>query len=279
MYCKNCGSEIPDDARFCRNCGAEVLPAGSVHSDRMKQSASDKPPIFEGTENNYQQDRPFGQSGTDAENGGRKVTENIVLCPDGKYRWVYEFQMLKNPTILITVLKVLLLSFAVVFGFMALLHVIGGDYRLWSASDYAAVFKGLLYILLGVLVLGVISYLILAAIYGWSYQVLYTMDEDGVELIQMNKEFQKSQAIGWLTAAAGLAAGNAGMVGTGILAAARNTSASVFRQVRKVKPVRRRHVIYVDQLLGHNQVYAEDADFDFVKDFIVEHCPNAKISK
>ena len=279
MYCKNCGQEIPDDARFCRNCGAEVMPAESGQSDRMRQSASDIPPIHERPGNNYQQDRPLGQSGMDAEEVGRKVTENIILCPDGKYRWVYEFQMLKNPAILITVLKVLLLSFAVVFGFMALLHVIGGDYRMWSASDYAGVFKGLLYILLGVLVLGVISYLILAAIYGWSYQVLHTMDEEGVELIQMEKEFQKSQAIGWLTAAAGLATGNAGMMGTGILAAARNTSASVFQQVRKVKPVRRRHVIYVNQLLGHNQVYAEDADFDFVKNFIVEHCPNAKISK
>jgi len=22
MYCKNCGKQIPDDAKFCQNCGA-----------------------------------------------------------------------------------------------------------------------------------------------------------------------------------------------------------------------------------------------------------------
>jgi dihydroxyacid dehydratase/phosphogluconate dehydratase len=104
-----------------------------------------------------------------------------------------------------------------------------------------------------------------------------TMDEDGVELMQMQKDFQKSQAIGWLTAAAGLATGNIGRAGTGILTAARNSSSSEFRHVRKVKAVRIRHVIYVNQLLGHNQVYAEDADYEFVRKFIVAHCPNAKI--
>ena len=98
-----------------------------------------------------------------------------------------------------------------------------------------------------------------------------------VELMQMQKDFQKSQAIGWLTAAAGLATGNIGRAGTGILTAARNSSSSEFRHVRKVKAVRMRHVIYVNQLLGHNQVYAEDADYEFVREFIVAHCPNAKI--
>ena len=38
---------------------------------------------------------------------GKKVSENIYLCPDGVYRWIYEFPMAKNPTILITVWKVL----------------------------------------------------------------------------------------------------------------------------------------------------------------------------
>ena len=103
------------------------------------------------------------------------------------------------------------------------------------------------------------------------------MDEDGVELRQMKKEFQKSQAIGWLTAAVGLATGNIGQVGTGILASTRNSSSSVFQHVRKVKSVRRRHVIYVNQLLGHNQVYAEAADFVFVEKYILDRCTNAKV--
>lgn len=42
--------------------------------------------------------------------------------------------------------------------------------------------------------------------------------------------------------------------------------------------VKSRHVIYVNQVLGHNQVYADDADFDLVRNHIVEHCPNPKIT-
>ncbi len=39
---------------------------------------------------------------------------NVKLCPDGKYRWCYEVNMLKNPMILFTVFKVLAISFAIV---------------------------------------------------------------------------------------------------------------------------------------------------------------------
>ena len=38
---------------------------------------------------------------------GEKVTENIRRCPDGVYRWTYEYKMLKNPTVMFTVWKVL----------------------------------------------------------------------------------------------------------------------------------------------------------------------------
>lgn len=248
MYCDNCGHPISDGARFCENCGGPVVTADT---DQPEQ---------------------------DIKIEGHKVTENIFLCPDGKYRWIYEYQMLKNPTILITVMKVLLLSFGIVLGFMTLINLLDGSFRYWNQSDFLSFYSGFFILLCVILVLGAVSYLILAAIYGRCYQVLFTMDEDGVELMQMKKDFRRTQAIGWLTAAAGLATGNIGRIGTGILAATRNSSSSVFEHVRKVKSVRRRHVIYVNQLLGHNQVYAGDADFDFVRNYILEHCPNAKIT-
>ena len=37
----------------------------------------------------------------------------VKLGPDGKYRWLYEFNMLKNPTILFTVFRVMGMSFAI----------------------------------------------------------------------------------------------------------------------------------------------------------------------
>ena len=37
------------------------------------------------------------------------MSENIKKCEDGSYRWVYEFDMLKNPIIILTVLKIFVL--------------------------------------------------------------------------------------------------------------------------------------------------------------------------
>ena len=45
-----------------------------------------------------------------------------VLCPDGKYRWVYDVPMLKNPSILLEVFWVLGISFGILK--FCLFHVV-----------------------------------------------------------------------------------------------------------------------------------------------------------
>lgn len=205
-----------------------------------------------------------------------KVTENIRLCPDGVYRWSYEYKMLKNPTVLFTVWKVLGISIGIVF----LMGVIFGlaEGNLKTAEDWLGIGKVVLIAAGIMLVLSVIAYLILAASYGWNYQVLFEMTEDYVRHIQMPKQFKKAEAIGWITAFVGAAAGRPGAAGAGILAASRSTMTSELKNVAKLKMRKNRHTIHVNQTLNKNQVYAEDADFDFVAGFLKEHCTNAKIS-
>ena len=127
-----------------------------------------------------------------------------------------------------------------------------------------------------VLVLSLVSYVILAALYGWKYQVLFEMTDTSVTHIQMPKQFKKTEAIGWLTMLAGVAAKKPYMVGLGLNVAAKNSSTSEFKNVETVKVRRKRNTIHVNQLLDKNQVYAEDADFDFVEKFITERCTKAK---
>ncbi len=207
---------------------------------------------------------------------GQKVSENIYLCADGKYRWTYEFDMLRNPVLLITTWKVMALSFGIVIVIMLLVTLFGGDLQYWDAEDFLGSVRGFLIFLVVLLAVTLLAYLIVAKSYGWKYMVLFTMDENGVEHRQMKKQFEKAQALGWLTAAAGALAGNAGQAGAGILAATRDTLSSEFASVGTVRSNRRRHTIYVNQGLFHNQVYAADADFDFVRGYIIRHCINAK---
>lgn len=200
------------------------------------------------------------------------MSENIKKCDDGTYRWVYEFDMLKNPFILLTVLKIFLIVLVgiwVVFG----LFRIGND---GFVGAFALQTKELLIpaaILFG---LSIVAYIILACIYGWKYCVLFEMNETGIRHIHMDKQYKKAQAIGWLTAMAGAAAGKPGAAGTGLLAATKNEQATEFRIVKRMRSFRAFHTIKLDGLLNHNQIYTQPEDYDFVLDYISKRIPKSK---
>ena len=62
-----------------------------------------------------------------------------------------------------------------------------------------------------------------------------------------------------------------------MIRAAKSSSKSNFKEVKTVKVRRKHNTIHVNQLFDKNQVYAEEADFDFVQKFITERCIKAKI--
>lgn len=200
------------------------------------------------------------------------MSENIKKCDDGTYRWAYEFNMLKNPIILLTVLKIFLLVLVgiwIIFG----LFRIGDD---GFVGAFVAQTKELLIpaaILFG---LSIVGYIILARIYGWKYCVLFEMNETGIRHIQMEKQYKKAQALGWLTAMAGVAAGKPGVMGTGLLAATKNEQATEFSKVKRLRTFRAFHTIKLDSPLNHNQIYAEPEDYDFVLNYISKRIPKNK---
>ena len=209
------------------------------------------------------------------EPNGTKVSENIWLGSDGVYRWTYEMHLLLNPTIMISVWKVLGISFGVVFLFDLIVSLFGGDLK--TLDDLLGIGRIILILMVIFLLLSVISYIILAALYGWKYQVLFEMTDDYVKHIQMPKQFKKAEAIGWLTSFAGALTGKPYMAALGYNVAAKNTKTSEFARVEIVKVRRKRNTIHVDYLMDKNQVYAEDADFDFLEKFILDRCVKAKI--
>lgn len=198
--------------------------------------------------------------------------KEVRLCSDGKYRWVYEMNLLKNPTIFFTVLKVMMISIGIVWLFGLVVALFQGDLDL----QYFLSWSKLMGIMLGVfVVLTIIGVLITAAILG-KYVVLFEMDEMGVTHIQMPRQVKKAEVIGLITALVGAIAKRPTTMGTGMLAASKTKSTSVFANVRRVKARRRLNLIKVNQLFNKNQVYVPDEDFDFVYDFIKSRCTNAK---
>ena len=203
------------------------------------------------------------------------ITKGIIPGEDGIYRWMYEFHMMKNPTILFTVWKVLGMAAVIVglFGF-----AISLPDRIRYGFDFDPSEWKIPVILIAVfIVISIVAYLIVAASYGWKYMVFFEMSEKEISHTQMPKQLKKAQALGILLAISGIKSGNLTQVGQGMMTAGKIKSTSVFENVRIVKLKRRRNTIFVNQLLSHNQVYAEKEDFDFVADYIIRHCPKAKV--
>jgi len=181
--------------------------------------------------------------------------------------------MLKNPSILFDVYKVLGFSFGIVWLFNVLLVGCEDGFDLeglWGVTS------GFLLLMLVFLVIGYIAYVIVAWCYGWKYVVLFTMDEKTVVHEQMPRQVKKAVVLGELTSLLGAVAGKPGVVGQGLLTASHSTTTSELANVARLIPRRRLHLINVNQLLNKNRVFVPDEDFDFVYDFLCQHCPKAK---
>lgn len=198
--------------------------------------------------------------------------KKVTLYPDGKYRWYYEYPMLKNPSILITLWKVLLIASCAPVLVVTIADAFGKGFfqALWDALQVMFVVFGILS------VLAVVAYLILAALYGWKYDVIFVMDEKGILHSQQPKQFRKGRAISVVAALASVAAGKPTMVSHNISAARRSQTYSSFDNVRHIEGKRKRNVIYLSEPLNHNQIYVSDEDYDFVLSYITEKCPKAQ---
>ena len=236
MIGNNCGKEINDNALFCENCGAQVI---------RKQPGSE----------------------------GTRVSNNITLGQDGKYRWTYEMSLIKNPTIFLLVWKIFFFIIVGIFGFIMILGMVENDDffpdLFLSDLKILGIFIG------GMTALVWISCLIYAMMIGGKYIVEFEMDEHGINHAQTPAQAAKAKKIAKATFLMGAATNDLTTMGIG-MNSARTEMYSDFSKVKKVKAYPRWNLIKVNQTLNHNQVYAAPEDFDFVKDFIIDHCTNLK---
>ena len=199
-----------------------------------------------------------------------KISDNITLCADGKYRWTYEVSLFKNPMYFFLIWKIF---FFIILGIFLIAFV--ADAINWGFDDAVGSLKIMVYFILGMTVLVGLGYLLYAAIMGGKYIVDFEMDEAGINHAQTAAQAKKAKKIATITTLAGAATGRLSTVGAG-MAAQRTEMYSEFAKVRKVKAYPSRNLIKVNGLLDHNQVYAAPEDFDFVYQYIASRCVNVK---
>jgi len=206
-----------------------------------------------------------------------KVTEKdkkVKLYPDGKYRWVYELNLLKNPTVLFDVWIVLAMSVFIVAIFIMGILFVTGDFEI--SMLWGSIINGII-VLSVITALCIIGYLVYTLMVGGKYVVLFIMDEHEIVHKQMPKTVKTAQLIGKLTMLAGAVAGKPGMIGTGLLAKTNTSLNSDYKSVKKVSAVRWMNLIKVEERFFKNRIYVNKEDFDFVFDYLCKHCPNATI--
>jgi hypothetical protein len=242
MICPQCGQKSPEDSRFCEHCGA---PMGETHPNTEAL--------------HHQPDR--------------QVSPGVIMGGDGILRWVYEMNMWKNPTLVITIWKVLLLAAlapALLIFFLTL-----GDGIASALLAFVKIMGIVVAIVTGLMLL---AYPLVAILNGGKYCVMFEMDDTCVKHIQMQKQFKKSQVLALIVSLAGVMTGNIQATAAGMLAGSKRSSSSHFEKVKSITVNEKRNVIYVNEKLSHNQVYADSVDFAFVKNTIIRHCTKAKVT-
>ncbi len=277
MYCESCGKSIDDDSKFCEHCGNKVEE--EMHDDRkteetqetaekeieliQEEAEFDETTLVKKIEN--VQKSPLEQE--------TRISENITRSSRGSYKWMYEFSLWKNPAVLITVFKVLLIALMVpafLMFFLTLGEGIGEAFKLLLSM------LGIGAVLMTVLMIA--GYVMLSLAYGGKYYVLFEMDKKGINHIQLDKQHKKAQALGFLTALSGLSTGNISAAGAGLLGASKKSLYTNFKKVKSVKFYPKRNTIYLNEAFNKNQIYASKEDYFFVKEFILENCPkNVKL--
>lgn len=193
--------------------------------------------------------------------------KSITKNEDEIYRWYYEFNMLKNPMVFRTVLKIFFYILLGIWAFLLLLNIIEGNFDTNSMIEIAkamGITAGIIF------ALSVISYFILAGIYGFKYCVLFEMNNECIKHIQMKKQFEKAKAIAWVEAIIGIASGKLNVTGSALLSGTKSQLTTDFNKAKKVKAIKKHNTIKIDAPFSHNQIYVSDEDFDFVLNFIKE---------
>ncbi len=201
---------------------------------------------------------------------GEKISDNITLCKDGKYRWIYELHLFKTPIIFMLVWKILFFIFLMIFALVFIADFVSWGFTAERIKESLR-FSG--FFLLGMTVVTALGYSVYAALMGGKYCVMFEMDEKGINHKQIPAQAKKAKKIAGATALAGAASGRLTTVGAGINSA-RTEMYSDFSRVRKVKAFPALNLIKVNGRLSRNQIYASKEDFEFVKKYIKERCMN-----
>lgn len=198
----------------------------------------------------------------------RMLPRGIFLGRDGKYRWTYAVNSWTNGAMLATILKFTLGVFVFLILLMFFINLgNGAEESIRSLLSFLPI--GLA-CTVGLMLVG---YVLMALINGGRYQVIFTMDNEQIVHAQAKKQAETWRKIAaadfFLT----------GDITTELAACASEKFVSCYKDVKTVCIQRKNDLIRLNEVLVKNQIYAAPEQYDFVLNYIVPRCANAKIKE
>ncbi len=191
----------------------------------------------------------------------------ITLGKDGIYRWSYDMDMWHNHYMFFKMLKLI--------GIITALCIY--PIMIFAMSSDGALLKAILIatlIVLAALAVTALIYAICALVMHGSYRLYFEMDESAIALVRTPRTKAAIDALAAITFASGIAAGQPGKaLASGMMIGGTNQGIGItpFSSILKVNPKPQYDVIDIWQWFGGNQIYMCSEDYEFVKNFILEH--------
>ena len=196
-----------------------------------------------------------------------EVTDRVTLYDDGVYRWTYEMDLQNNRFMYIKVLKILGM---VSLGIVAVCMTMG----LFLGSDAFGAMAG---IGLGssalMLLIWVIAYGIWTMISRGRYRLYYQMTGTAVAVLPTGAKQKRFAPFSQETAASGDLPRE--VAERAKIGGKRGRGITPFSMVLCVEPRRDQDVIDLKCLAGGTQVYVRQEDYEFILQFVQEHCRHA----
>ena len=204
---------------------------------------------------------------------GDYETKAVIQDEDGNYHWVSTFSMWKNPSMIRPILKVFGIFFLI---FLAVVMVVcfQSEKDMGELVSILLIYLGI--VLMVLLIIG-LSYALVAFLYGGKYVSFYEMNSEGLSHYQPSGQADKEKAIGLFTAAAGLMGNNPGVSIAGLTAGSRLVVRAEFSKVKSLKIISDKDEIRVHSFMTWHTVHVPRQSFEFVADYMVGHCTNAKV--
>jgi len=219
-------------------------------------------------ERNPDHDAMTDPQGEASDPSTEQVSENVMRHGD-EYRWVHDVNLWRDTMLLSILLKIILFAPLVPALLLMVVETLEGSpvQGLQVSAQAYAIIAG---IMLG---LFIIAYPLYVLLHGGRYSILFEMDDEGVDHIEMPSRVGRTDLLARVGFMAGLASGNPTVAGSGLLALSRKRMHTPFSRVRKVVVYERKRVIkLIARDLTRNLIYAQTADFDLIRDLVVERC-------